>query len=320
MYRHLFTCALVLAFACQGFAEPVTIRILHLNDFHGAANPTMSPESGAQLGGAARLARKIELLRSQHPGLLLAAGDMLHGSRWAQASQGKSVIELMNMLGVQAMVPGSHDLSLGPDILRQRMTEAAFPLLAANLNGLSGPLPRIYFNRKGIRIAVIGLVGAERQEALPSGAQSTLNISATLDAARDQIAESELTADLIILLTHQGYERDYAMAQALCGTSKPETPVPILIVGGGSHTQLHHPARIGNCTVVQAWEYGKALGQVDLTMSDGKLLEVTGCLHTITATLGSGNPRVAALVRRYQDTSKPTRPPVTQKTPADRNP
>jgi len=319
--RHYLVCfALLLMFAGKALGEPVTIRVLHLNDFHGYASPTTTPGSRTSLGGAARLATKIKQLRSQQPSLFLAAGDMLQGHAWARASQGKNVLELLHLLELDAMTLGSHDLDFGQTVLKKRIAEAGFPVLAANLNGLPGVIPRIYFNRSGIRIAVIGLVAEDPPQKKSHATVAGLAFSSSLEAARDQIAEAELTADLVILLTHQGYERDHMLAQALCDQTSPATPVPILIVGGGSHTFLQQPVQIGNCSVVQAGEYGKVLGQVDLTIDNGKLLAVTGRLHSITSALGAGNPTVAALVRRYQRLASSPQAPAQRKPAADRNP
>lgn len=304
MHRYLLCLALLLICACQGFAEPVTIRILHINDLHGFANPIKVPGSDRSLGGAARLAKAINQQRGQHPTLLVAAGDMLQGDTWARMSEGKSVVELLNLLGVDAMTLGNHEFDYGQSVLKQRMAEARFPLLAANVAGLAGMHPRIYFNRTGIRVAVIGLITEETPQSSHPRNVTGLTFSSPLEAARDQIGEAELTADLVVLLTHQGYERDRQLAQTLCDPAAPATPVPLLIVGGHTHTRLEQPTRIGNCAVVQAWEHGKALGVVDLTIDNNKLLAVQGRLMEITPALGSGDKAVARLVRRYNRETK----------------
>lgn len=304
MQRYLLCLVLLLTCACQAFAEPVTIRILHINDLHGFANPVTTPGANTPLGGAARLAKQIKQLRTQHPSLLLAAGDMIQGDTWARLTEGKNVIELMNLLGVDAMTLGNHEFDYGQTVLKRRIEEATFPMLAANLNGLPTTIPRIYFNRMGVRIAVIGLVTEETPQSSHPRNVTGLTFSSPLEVAREQISEAELTADLVILLTHQGYEHDRALAQTLCNESAPATPVPILIVGGHTHTRLQQPIRIGNCTVAQAWEHGKALGVIDLTLDNGKLLHVKGRLAEITPALGPGDRRMAGLVERYNRETK----------------
>lgn len=304
MRRCLLCVVLLLICAGTALAEPVTIRILHLNDFHGFANPVKTPGAKTTLGGAARLAKEIKRLRAQHPSLLLAAGDMIQGDTWARLFEGKNVIELMNQLGVDAMTLGNHEFDYGQAVLKRRISEADFPVLAANLSGFPCTIPRIYFNRKGLRISVIGLVTDETPQSSHPRNVTGLTFGSPLETARDQISEAELTADLIVLLTHQGYERDRLLAESLCNASSPATPVPLLIVGGHTHTRLEQPTRIGNCVVMQAWEHGKGLGVVDLTIDDGKLLKVNGRLIEITPTLGTGDRNVAALVARYTHASK----------------
>lgn len=304
MHRSLLCLSLLLIYACTVFAEPVTLRILHINDLHGFANPVKEPGADRWLGGAARLAKAIKQQRRQQADLLLAAGDMLQGDTWTGMSEGKSAVELLNLIGVDAMTLGNHEFDYGQAVLRQRIAEAHFPILAANLAGLAGIHQRVYFNRKGLRIAVVGLITDETRHSTHPRNVTGLTFSPPLEAARDQIGEAELTADLVILLTHLGYEQDRLLAQNLCDPAAPATPVPLVIVGGHSHTRLEQPTRIGNCAVVQAWEHGKALGVVDLTIDDNKLVAVHGRLIEITQALGSGDRAVAQLVERYNRKTK----------------
>ncbi len=287
--------SLLIAVECQ--ADPVTIRILHFNDFHGFANPTNNDSGNPPLGGAVALYGEIKKLRRQYPSLLLAAGDMIQGDNWARLSEGKNVIELMNLLAVDAMSLGNHEFDFGQIVLKQRISEASFPVLAANVDGIPNIMQRAYFNRNGVRIAVIGLVTEDTPQSSHPRNMSGLTFKRPLDVARQEISQAKHNNDLVILLTHQGYEHDRAMAEALCG-GREASPLPILIVGGHTHTRLQQPTIIANCSVVQAWEHGKALGIVDLTLDGRQLLDVKGRLIEIKAR-PHGNHRVEKLVEHY---------------------
>jgi len=97
----------ILSFSSVHAAETV-IRLLHVNDFHGFAEPSFPFGSQEMRGGAAYLAAKAEALRSERPTLLVSAGDMIQGNNWANLFQGESVIELMNAMKFHAMVLGNH--------------------------------------------------------------------------------------------------------------------------------------------------------------------------------------------------------------------
>jgi 2',3'-cyclic-nucleotide 2'-phosphodiesterase (5'-nucleotidase family) len=292
--RALITVLLILS---ASVAHGATFRVIYINDFHGFANPVTAPGSKQQLGGAAALAARLKVLRAEKPGIFVAAGDIIQGDSWANLSQGASAIKLMNHLQLDAMVTGNHEFDFGQDQLRQRIKEARFPVLAANVSGMNGTSPRVYFNRPGGRIAVIGLVTPDVPQTSHPKNTKGLKFSPVLETAKEQISEAEITASLIVLLTHIGHENDRALAEELC-KNQPESDVPILIVGGHSHTKVEKPVQIGNCVVVQAWEHGKALGVVDLTIEKGKLLAVDGRLEQITPA-GAIDQETAALVDRY---------------------
>ena len=70
---------------------------------------------------------------------MLSAGDMIQGNNWTNLFQGESVIELMNAMRFDAMVVGNHEFDFGQDVLRKRISEAKFPVLGANVEGLGYP-------------------------------------------------------------------------------------------------------------------------------------------------------------------------------------
>jgi 2',3'-cyclic-nucleotide 2'-phosphodiesterase (5'-nucleotidase family) len=71
----------------------------------------------------------------------------------------------------------------------------------------------------------------------------------------------------------------------------------ILIIGGHSHTRVEHPVKIGSNYVAQAWEHGKTLGVIDLTVDDGRIISCSGRLEEITPEIGDGEQKVADLVK-----------------------
>jgi 2',3'-cyclic-nucleotide 2'-phosphodiesterase (5'-nucleotidase family) len=289
---------LSVSMAGEAVAAPATFRIYHINDFHGFANPTQPPGTKGRQGGAAWLATRLKTLRAEQPGLFLAAGDMIQGDTWTNFSQGYSTIALLNQLQVDAMVTGNHEYDFGQEVLKQRISEARFPVLAANVTGLPGVTPQTSFNLSGGKVAVIGLVTDDvPQSSHPRNTQG-LSFAAPLPTAREQIRARERDTNLVVLLTHVGHEQDLALAAGLC-TGPEAVDVPTLIVGGHSHTVVQTPVRIGNCAVVQAGDHGRLLGVVDMTVEQGKLLAASGRLEEIVPTPDGPEPQTAALVERY---------------------
>ena len=87
--RGVVFCSILLFFfsVSLGHGEEREIRILHVNDFHGYAEPYKPVGSNEMLGGMAYLASKARELRNEKPSLLVAAGDMMQGNNWANLSR-----------------------------------------------------------------------------------------------------------------------------------------------------------------------------------------------------------------------------------------
>ncbi len=290
----------LLCLAIGGFPGPLEageikrIRILHVNDFHGFVQPYRPFGSNEEKGGAVFLAAKIEELRADPavPTLLLAAGDMIQGDNWANLFQGRSVIELMNTLAFDGMVMGNHELDFGQAVLKERISEAAFPVLAANVQGIPELKPFMIREIGGVRVAVIGLVTEHTPTSThPANAVGLTFLSprATLEA---YLPELRRRAEVVIVLTHLGHEADRRLAEQVSGVEA--------LIGGHSHTRVADAPRINNALVLQAWEHGKALGVLDLTVEDGRVTASSARLVDVKPVGTPPTVRVAVLVYRFQ--------------------
>ncbi|KAF0189072.1 MAG: hypothetical protein FD168_1291 [Desulfobulbaceae bacterium] len=279
-------------------AVPHSYRIYHINDFHGFAEPSKHPGATVQQGGAAWLATGLNKHRAEHPGLFLAAGDMIQGDTWSNFSQGYSSVALLNEMHLDAMVTGNHEFDFGQEVLKQRISEARFPVLAANVEGLPGLVPQVSLPLSGGKVTVIGLVTDDVPQSSHPRNTTGLKFTTPLAAARQQIAARDKDSDLVVLLTHIGHEQDLALAEKLC-TGPAALGLPILIIGGHSHTRVEAPELMGNCIVVQAGEHGKFLGIVDVSVGKGKMIAASGHLEEIGPNLGEPDPAISTLIARY---------------------
>ena len=272
--------------------EQVEIRILHVNDFHGFAEPYKPLGSDEMLGGIAYLAGKADELRKEKPSLLFSAGDMIQGNNWANLSQGESVIELMNEMGFDAMVLGNHEFDFGQDVLRKRISEAKFPVLGANVEGLGNLKPYIIKNLKDVKVGIIGVVTEDVPISTHPRNVAGLKFMSPIDTGEKYIAELKNKADLIIILSHIGYPADRILAERVKGID--------VIVGGHSHTKIEKPVKVGNTIIVQAWEHAKVLGVLELTVEDGKIIGFEGRLEEIKPKIGKEDKAVFTIVEKYK--------------------
>ena len=236
----IICCSIVLIIlsVCNAYAGQSVIRILYLNDFHGFAEPYKSPGSNELLGGISYLAAKVDKLRDEKPSLLLAAGDMMEGNIWANLFQGQSVIDLMNEMRFDVMVVGNHEFDFGQDVLKKRISEAKFPVLAANVEGLDALKPYVIKEVAGTKIAVIGVVTDETPISTNPRNVAGLRFFSPEETVRKYVRELKSKADIIIVLSHIGYHDDRALAEKVKRID--------VIVGGHSHTEILSPVVVGN--------------------------------------------------------------------------
>jgi len=295
--RISFILALVSAFFCfypaPVTAAPVYVRILYVNDFHGYAEPYRPYGSKDLLGGISYLAYHIEELRKdpQRSTLLLAAGDMIQGNLWSNLSRGSATIELMNLMKFDAMVVGNHEFDFGQQALKERLHQADFPVLGANVSGLPGLKPYTVKNIGGVRIGILGIVTEQTPYFTHPDNVAGLTFMTPLAACQKYLDELKSLSDVVIVLSHIGFSEDRHLAAATKGID--------VIIGGHSHTKVEKPVTVGKTMILQAWEHGKALGVFDLTLEDGIIIGRQGHLDMIKPVSGKSDPAVAALVSRY---------------------
>jgi len=259
---------------------PITITILHTNDMHAHVEPFTV--RGRDMGGYARQATLIRRFTETDPNpLLLCAGDTFQGTLYFNVYQGLADLAYMNLAGYRAMAVGNHEFDRGPKALARFAHLARFPLVAANLDVGDDPdladliRPSVVLEVGGEKI---GIVGAVPQDLLTiSTPGPTVRVKDTVPSI--QMAVDDLTrqgVDKIVLLSHLGYAVDTSVIARLHGVD--------VVVGGHSHTLLgggadlpqprgsyptvSHDAEGRDVPVVQAWEWGKVLGRIQVSFDE----------------------------------------------------
>ncbi|MDD5167941.1 MAG: bifunctional UDP-sugar hydrolase/5'-nucleotidase [Syntrophales bacterium] len=275
------------------YSAPVHIRILHVNDFHGYAEPYKPTGAGKLLGGVAYLAGRVDDLRAdkQVPTILVAAGDMIQGHPWTNVNRGKAVIELMNLMKLDAMVIGNHELDFGQAILKERIDQASFPVLGANVTGIAGLKPYVIKTVGSVRVGILGVVTEDTPYFTHPDNVGGLTFTSPAAACERYLDEVKRQSDVVILLSHTGFAGDKVLAEKFPGLDA--------VIGGHSHTKVDRPVVVGKTVIVQAWEHAKALGVLDIVMEDGKVKEIKGHLEEIRPAGGHADRAVAELVARY---------------------
>ncbi len=253
----------------DGLGDPTeTIVILHTNDFHGAVEPEEIQGSGgtSQQGGLVNMVSLLDQLRDEHPGptLLLDAGDTFQGSYVSNSTQGELVMAAMNIAGYDAWTLGNHEFDWGQEALSARIAQAGFPVLTANLLDKStGDLwdmvqPYVIVEMGRIKTGILGLTYPNTPAITKPENVTGLDFRKAEEAVRHYLPELQEQADLIVVLSHLGYDGDLALAKAVDGLD--------VIIGGHSHMFLESPRKINNTLIIQAGAKGQVVGRLELTL------------------------------------------------------
>ena len=252
------------------------ITILHTNDVHSHIDPFPSDHSRyANLGGLARRASLVQKIREENPNtLLFDAGDIFQGTPYFNFYGGELEFKLMSKLKYDAATIGNHDFDNGIDGLLAQMPHAKFELLSANydftntvMNGFVKPYQT--YVRDSIKIGVYGIgIGLDGLVLKKLYKETEYLNPYEIAVDTERRLKEEENCDLIICLSHLGYDYDGENDRPDDVTLASETEHTHLIIGGHTHTFLDKPdIRINKAgkqvLVNQVGCYGLNLGRID---------------------------------------------------------
>ena len=259
------------------------ITILHTNDVHSHIDPFPADDPrNPNMGGVARRAALIQKIRKEDENvLLLDAGDIFQGTPYFNYYGGELEFKLMSMMEYDASTIGNHDFDNGVAGLYAQMPHAKFEFLSANydfknteLDGLIKPYK--IFNKNGIKVGVFG-IGIELDGLVDKKMYQETVYNNPVETAQEmaRILKEELKCDLIICLSHLGYNYKNEPTK-ICDLQLAALTKDIdLIIGGHTHTFLDKPTvtknSIGNEVLVnQVGCYGINLGRIDFYFDSNK--------------------------------------------------
>lgn len=252
-----------------------------------------------KVGGFAHLATLIERERAAYPDrtLLLDSGDAWYGSAIALLTEGRAPVEAMNAMGYDAMTL-HWEFNLGKDAFLERVKEARFAVLAQNLVDMDFEdrilEPSLVKEVSGLKVGVVGeaypfsLLTTEDPEATPGMRMGYRDPE--LQEEIDRLRQQE-GVELVVLLSHMGYDQDRVLAQRLSGVD--------VIVGGHTHDILWRPEKIGETLLLQGGSHGKFLGKLDLEVEGGKIVAYRQELLPVLAERTEPDAKVAEIIDSF---------------------
>ncbi len=247
-----------------------------------------------RMGGVDRIATVIKAIRAQRAGktLFLDGGDTWTHSWTALDTKGQDMVDVMALLKPDAMT-GHWEFTLGEARVKEITSRLEFPFLAQNIrdNEFEDKVfeaSRI-FERGGVAVAVIG-------QALPFTpiANPRWMFPRWTFGIRERELQSEVDAvkakgaDLVVLLSHNGFDLDVKLATMVKGID--------VILAGHTHDAVPEVTRSGETLIVSSGSNGKFVSRLDLDVGGKRIKSFRYRLIPIFSDAIAPDPEVAAMI------------------------
>eukprot|EP01024_Parvocaulis_polyphysoides_P035859 TRINITY_DN318_c0_g3_i7.p1 TRINITY_DN318_c0_g3~~TRINITY_DN318_c0_g3_i7.p1 ORF type:complete len:479 (-),score=89.18 TRINITY_DN318_c0_g3_i7:3064-4500(-) len=238
--------------------------ILHFNDFHARVTPATEwwwpcenwrNDKGECYGGLARMKTVVDRERAKGlPVLVLDAGDDMIGTDWNHHYWAlEPATDMFNDIGLDALVLGNHDFDHGSDTTATYLERLNYPAVSCNMeaNGhyRMKNLVKKYIIKEinGRKVGIFGLTTTYTNwaEAANPGPVYFKDESSAAINCIDELKNQGV--DIIIALTHHGYNADKYLARQISDID--------IVIGGHSHAVLtgNNPPKLASGATDSSW-------------------------------------------------------------------
>ncbi|MBV1758348.1 MAG: 5'-nucleotidase C-terminal domain-containing protein [Dethiosulfatibacter sp.] len=274
----------------------VEITILHTNDVHSRVS--FSAYDGM---GYEKLSTIVKEMRSTNPNtLLMDAGDAFHGQTISTLNKGESIVQIMNKVGYDLMTVGNHDFNYGQDRLLELVEMSDFDIISSNVYkaDYSTLLPSYIIKEfDGVKVAVFALNTPDTTFTTHPNNVVGLDFFDPVIVGRLMVAQLKDKADIIVCLAHLGLDSsgDYSSEKVAMYVDGID-----VIVDGHSHTSLPEGRLVNNTLIVQAGDYIKNVGVVELKLANGVLTKTAKHITKAEAEAMESDQAIVDLVAQIQ--------------------
>ncbi|HET7850884.1 MAG TPA: thiosulfohydrolase SoxB [Pseudolabrys sp.] len=248
-----------------------------------------------RMGGLDRLAtavKHVRAARGEDKVLFLDGGDSLQGSLGANRSKGQDVLDCMRLLRPDAMT-GHWEFTYGEE--RVREIAKSVPFLALNVRDAEWNEPVFpamkMFEKGGVTIAVLGEAFAYTPIANPRWLMPHWSFGIREEDVRANVEKARKSgAQLVVLLSHNGFDVDRKLASRVSGID--------VILTAHTHDALPEAVRVGKTLLVASGCDGKFLSRLDLDVQGGEVKDFRYKLIPIFADAISPEPAVKAAIEK----------------------
>ncbi len=265
---------------------------LSSNDFSALAS-----EYG-RVGGIDRMATLVKAIRAERPNntLFLDGGDTWQGSYTSLATRGEDMVQVQNALELDAMT-AHWEFTYGEDRVNELKDMLNFPFLAGNVTDTEWKEEvfdsTAYFERGGIKIAVIGQAFPYTPVANPRYLIPNWSFGINESVVQGHVDKARAKgAQLVVLLSHNGFDVDRKMAGRVSGID--------VMLTGHTHDALPKVEQVDTTLLVASGSHGKFLSRLDLDIKGGKVSAYRFKLMPVFADVIEPDAEMAGLVAKVR--------------------
>jgi sulfur-oxidizing protein SoxB len=259
---------------------------------------TALAKSYGKVGGVDRMATLIKAIRAERPDntLVLDGGDTWQGSYTSLKTGGEDMVNVQNALGLDAMT-AHWEFTYGVDRVGELKDKLDFPFLCSNVRDTEWQEDVFdaisYFERGGVKVAVIGQAFPYTPIANPRYLIPNWSFGVNEDNMKKRVADAQAAgADLIVVLSHNGFDVDRKLASRVDGID--------VILTGHTHDALPAPVKVNNTLLIASGSHGKFLSRLDLKVDGKKVTDFSYRLIPVFSDAITPDKEMTALVEKIR--------------------
>ncbi len=250
--------------------ETKDLTIFFINDQHG------------QIDNFSKIKQIIDQEKQETNVIVACSGDIFSGNPIVDnyEDKGYPIIDIMNQVGFDISAIGNHEFDYGVPILMERMEQANFDWICANIDmGLTGipePLEYKTINIDELKITFLGLIETNGKQNATIPSTHPWKVQDFIFERPENVVtkyahvKEQEDADLYIALSHLGYD-GYGVALGDVQLAE-QYPYFDLIIGGHSHDVVN--TIVDNMPIFQAGDYLNYLGKIELSVNNKRIKSI----------------------------------------------